>query len=42
MSSERLSMSSRRLIIFALKFSRSPYFDNHLSEGNHTWTICPL
>ena len=31
-------MSSRRLIIFALKFSRNPYFDNHLSEGNHTWT----
>ena len=33
MSSERLSMSSRRLIMFALKFSRSPYFDNHLSEA---------
>ena len=26
-------MSSRRLIIFAVKFSRSPYLDNHISEG---------
>ena len=26
--------------MFALKFSRSPYLDNHLSEGIHTWTIC--
>ena len=42
MSSERLSMSSRRLILFALKFSRGPYFDNHLSEGVHTWTISTL
>ena len=35
-------MSLRRLIMFALKFSRSPYLDNHLSEGIHTWTICTL
>ena len=42
MLSEQLGMSSRRLIIFALKFSRSPYFDNHLSEGNPTLTICTL
>ena len=26
-------MSSRQLIMFALKFSRSPYLDNHLSEA---------
>ena len=37
-----LSMSLRRLIMFALKFSRSPYLDKHLSEGIHTWTICTL
>ena len=26
----------------ALKFSRSPYFDNHLSESIHTCTIDTL
>ena len=35
-------MSSRPLIMFALKYSRSPYFDNHLSEVIQTWTICTL
>ena len=28
--------------IFAFKFSRSPYFDNHLSENIHTCTIDTL
>ena len=26
-------------VTLALKFSRSPYLDNHSSEGIHTWTI---
>ena len=29
-------------ITLALKFSRSPYLDNHLSESIHTWTIDTL
>ena len=33
-------MSSERLIMFVSKFSRSPYLDNHLSKGIHTWNIC--
>ena len=47
MSSRRLDMSSEPLInlsdqviLSALKFSRSPYLDNHLSEGINTCTIC--
>ena len=28
--------------MFALRYSRSPYFDNHLSEVIQTWTICTL
>ena len=27
------------LVTLALKFSRSPYLDNHSSESIHTWTI---
>ena len=29
----------RVLVTLALKFSRSPYLDNHSSESIHTWTI---
>ena len=29
-------------ITLALKFSRSPYLDNHSSESIHTWTIDTL
>ena len=29
-------------VTLALKFSRSPYLDNHLSESIHTWTIDTL
>ena len=30
------------LVTLALKFSRSPYLDNHSSESIHTWTIVTL
>ena len=29
-------------VTLALKFSRSPYLDNHSSESIHTWTIDTL
>ena len=29
-------------VTLALKFSISPYLDNHLSESIHTWTIDTL
>ena len=29
-------------VTLALKFSRSPYLDNHSSESIHTWTIVTL
>ena len=29
-------------VTLALKFSRSPYLDNHSSESIHTWTINTL
>ena len=29
-------------VTLALKFSRSPYLDNHPSESIHTWTIDTL
>ena len=29
----------RALFLVVLKFSRSLYFGNHLSESIHTWTI---
>ena len=32
----------RVLVTLALKFSRSPYLDNHSSESIHTWTIDTL
>ena len=32
-------VSVRVRVTLALKFSRSPYLDNHSSENIHTWTI---
>ena len=32
----------RLRVTLALKFSRSPYLDNHSSESIHTWTIDTL
>ena len=35
-------VSVRVRVTLALKFSRSPYLDNHSSESIHTWTIDTL
>ena len=31
----------QKIGFFAFKFSRSPYFNNHLSETSQTYTIIP-
>ena len=38
----RVPVRVRVRVTLALKFSRSPYLDNHSSESIHTWTIVTL
>ena len=38
----RVPVRVRVRVTLALKFSRSPYLDNHSSESIHTWTIDTL
>ena len=38
----RVPVRVRVRVTLALKFSRSPYLDNHSSESIHTWTIGTL
>ena len=38
----RVRVRVRVRVTLALKFSRSPYLDNHSSESIHTWTMDTL
>ena len=38
----RVPVRVRVRVTLALKFSRSPYLDNHSSKSIHTWTIDTL